>query len=244
MIVKKQFLALLLILCIAAPLFAYSDTFKETSNDPEYFALISAIKNGQGEDIVLSAYETYLNSGISPVERCRIEYHIARYYKDRNDKDKGQKHIALMKKLYEALDPSTSQFERLVCQTELTSAEYYVTRKLSVGMDNSNLAKKLYKEYPDDVFSIMNEAWRLIYTPAIAGGSPKKAINLLDELYTSYESELSDIDRYSIYCAYAVSYNMRGDYKKANEYFEKAFRYFNAEADIVETYKENLKKLS
>lgn len=224
------------------PLFAYTDTFKETSTDPEYYMLISAIKNGDDQNVVERAYDDYLLSGISSVERCRIEYHMARYYKDKDDKAEGNRHIQIMKDAFASIEDATD-FERLVCETELTSADYYVNRKLSVGMDNSNLAKELYKKYPEDVFSIMNEAWRLIYTPGIAGGSPKKAISLLDELMEGYSDELSDIDRYSIYCAYAIAYNARGDYKKADEYFNKAFKYFSGEADVMETYRENLKKL-
>jgi tetratricopeptide (TPR) repeat protein len=243
LIAKKIFVAALFLLALAMPLFAYTDTFKSTTEDPEYVALITALKNGEDESTVLGAYNAYLDSDISPVERCRVEYHMARYYKDKNNKSEGKAHIETMKRLYDELLSSITPFERLVCETELTSAEYYVTRKLSVGMDNSDLAKKLYKEYPEEVFAIMNEVWRLIYTPAIAGGSTKKALNLLDDLTTGY-NELADIDRYSILCAYAIAYNARGDYKKANEYFEEAFKYFVAEADVVETYKSNLEKLS
>ena len=243
MIAKKFFALAMLIVALVMPLFAYTDTFKSTSEDPEYVALITALKNGEDESTVLSVYNEYLDSGITPVERCRVEYHMARYYKDKNDKNEGKAHIEMMKKLYDELPEGTTAFERLVCETELTSAEYYVTRKLSVGMDNSDLAKQLYKEYPEDVFSVMNEAWRLIYTPGIAGGSTKKAIALLDDL-TKGHPELTYIDSYSILCAYAIAYNARGEYKKANEYFEKAFEYFVAEADVVETYKSNLEKLS
>ena len=57
------------------------------------------------------------------------------------------------------------------------------------------------------------------------------------------KEKLSVIDTYSVYCAYAMAYNSRGNYKKADEYFRKAYEYFDAEADVVETYKENLKKL-
>ena len=239
---KRFLFAAALLFMMVMPLAAYSDNFYETSTDPEYVALISAIKNGENEETVLDAYDKYISSGISDIERCRVEYHMARYYKDKGNKNKGNEHVEMMKSLYSSLPSDISEFERLVCRAEITSADYYVNRKLSVGMENSNLAKELYSKYPDDVFSILNESWRLIFTPAIAGGSTKKAIGYLDNLMKNKE-KLSVIDTYSVYCAYAMAYNSRGNYKKADEYFRKAFEYFDAEADVVETYKENLKKL-
>ncbi len=240
---KTVTLLIAMILFLAMPLFAYQDTFKASSTRPSYVKVISAIKNGDSEANVLKAYNDYINDGISPVERCRIEYHLARYYKDNSNKDKAKEHISLMGKLFNALPSNTSEFEKLVCNCEYTSADFYVTRDLSVGLKNSNIAKELYKKYPDEVFSNMNEAWRLIYTPAIAGGSPRKAIQLLDKLTKAYAKNLTMLDEYSIDCAYAIAYNAREDYENADTYFKKAFKFFPNETEIVASYKDNVKAL-
>lgn len=241
---KKTFLLICLLLISLTSLFAYQDSFKASSTKPLYVKLISAIKNGESESIVLNSYNDYLNSGITPVESCRIEYHLARYYKDIKNKDEARKHISLMKSKLDSLPSSTSDFEKLVCQTEYTSADFYVDRNLSVGLNNSNLAKELYKKFPNEVFSNMNEAWRLIYSPAIAGGSPKKAIKILDGVMKDYSKNLVDLDKYSIYCAYAIAENKRENYQEADEYFNKAFKYFTKETEIVSAYNENKQELN
>lgn len=128
-------------------------------------------------------------------------------------------------------------------EIEYYSAKYYVDKKISDGIENSSLTKELYSKYPDDVFSIMTEAWRLIYTPAIAGGSPRKAIKLLDALMKGYEDKLCTLDKYSTYCALAIAYNLREEYSTAEKYFKLAFKYFDSESDILSSYKSNAKEL-
>ncbi|MBO5770815.1 MAG: hypothetical protein J6R23_06145 [Spirochaetales bacterium] len=242
--IKRKFFALTsLITALCLPLFAYTDSFRATTVDPDFIRLITLIRNDESENKVIEAHQVYVSSGITDVERCRAEGLLARFYKDQNNKNEANKHISNMKSLFNSLT-NISELEKLVCETELTSADFYVNRNLGVGMDNSNLSKKLYSKYPDEIFSAFTEAWRLIFTPAIAGGSPKKALAILDQLTKEYGDKLTDIDRYTLLCAYAIAYNARGDYKKADSYFTEAFTYFKGEESVLEVYRENLKKLS
>lgn len=241
---KKTFALLLFVLLATTSLFAYTDNFYSTSTDPEYVALISAIKNGQPESVILDAYNTYLSGDKTDVEKARIENHMARYYRDIKKKDEARNHIELMRAKIDAIDRETiSDFESKVLEVEYYSAKYYVDKKMADGMKNSELTKELYEKYPDDVFSILTDCWRLIYTPGIAGGSPKKALRILDSFYDDYGSELCDLDIYSVYCAMAVAHNMRKDYEDADKYFNMAFKYYSKEGDIVDTYKANLDEL-
>lgn len=242
--IRKYIAALFMIVFSSCALFAYTDEFYQTSINREYVSLISSIKNNNDEAVILNNYNAYINSGITPVERARIEYHIARYYRDAKKKDIARDHISMMRNLIDSIDKSTiSDFENKVLEIEYYSAKYYVDKKISDGMENSNLTKELYSLYPDDVFSIMTEAWRLIYTPVIAGGSPKKAIKLLSSLLKGYEENLSPLDRYSTYCALAIASYNRDDFSDADDYFNKAFAYYKNENDIVECYNDNLKQL-
>ncbi len=241
---KKRYFILIALLLCSASLFAYTDNFYSTSTNREYVALVSAIKNGKDEDVILNEYNAYIYSDITPVERARVEYHIARYYRDVKKKDTAREHIFLMRELIDNIDKNTiSDFEQRVLEIEYYSAKYYVDKKMSDGMENSSLTKELYSLYPDDVFSIMTEAWRLIYTPGIAGGSPRKAIRMLNSFLDGYKDKMCTLDLYSTYCALAIAHNMRDDYDDAEKYFKLALGFYDKEADIVDAYKENTKEL-
>ncbi len=107
-------------------------------------------------------------------------------------------------------------------------------------MENSNLTKKIYSEYPDEVSIVITNAWRLIYTPQIAGGSNKNAIKILLPLLDEIE-KISEEDLYSIYGALATAYYNRKDYVAAKEYLAEALDIFSGEKTILEL-KEKLDK--
>lgn len=224
--------------------FAYTDFFYSTSVDPDYVNLISSIKNGLDKNVIVANYDNYITGDKTDVEKARIEYHMARYYKDQKDKTLASDHIQIMRDKIDLIDKSQiTDFESKVLEMEYLSGKYYVHKKLSDGMENSSLTKELAELYPDDVFSILNNCWRLIYAPGIAGGSPKKALAALDQLESDYCDNLSVLDLYSLYCAKAVALHKVGKYQLSDLYFKSAFEYYTKEGDIVEHYQDNLKKL-
>ena len=234
--------------CIAGA-FAYTDNFNSTNTNPEYLDLISTLKNNESEKVVLEKYNKYIaNPEHTDVEKARIEVPVSRYYKDRNNKEKAREHVALMREKIDSIDKSSiTDFEAKVLEAECVSANYYVDKKMSEGFKSSDLTKDIVAAYPDDVFTILTDSWRLIYTPGIAGGSPKKAIRTVEALLKNYEKELTIPDKYSAYAALAIAHHMRDEYEKADKYFEKAFTIYTGEADVVESYRKNqeeLKKLS
>lgn len=240
----KRFLVFLLFLLTLTPIFAYTDYFKDMMEDPLYLEVISAVKNNKGEAELLTAYENFVNSeDTTEIEKARIEYHMIRYYHDMGDDDTAREHMAKMESMISSLPPDTTEFERMVAETELGNLEYYISGKLGDGLKGSNLTKELYKKYPDDIFSVQGEVWRLIYTPSIAGGSTRKAISIIDDVMKNYKDQLTELDYYSFICAYALAYNRRDNYEKAKDYFEEAFTYYPEEANIVEEYNKNEKAL-
>ena len=66
----------------AAGIYAYTDSFAATSSNPAYSALIDAVKNGKDEETVAGLYQEYMDESLTMTEMARIEYHMARYFKD------------------------------------------------------------------------------------------------------------------------------------------------------------------
>ena len=238
---RKAVIALMIMIASAFPAFSaqYVDSFSIMNNNPLYLELIEAIKNAEGEQKVLDAYDAYISSGISCTERSRVEYHLARYYKDMKNKTEALKHIEMEKKYMDMIPSDAPEVEKLMASVDETSAEYFVTKDMKVGMRNSNLAKELYSKYPDEVIACLTEAFRLIYTPGIAGGSPRKALRILDDLEKNAGSAISKVDLYSLYVAKALALSKRDEFDLSDEYLDKALKFYTGDPTIQDTRKDN-----
>ena len=81
----------------AAGIYAYTDSFAATSSNPVYSALIDAVKNGQDEETVTGLYQEYMDESLTMTEMARIEYHLARYFKDMGNEAEAKRHVELGK---------------------------------------------------------------------------------------------------------------------------------------------------
>jgi len=239
---KTLTLMLLLFAVFLSTAAAYTDSFAATNSNPLFNELITALKNEEKEDIVLPLYDKYISSSITNVERSRIEYHMARYYKDTKQKDKAKTHVELEADYMNKIEDTATDLEKLVAEVDYTSARYYVTRELSIGMENSNLSKKLYAEYPNEFYAALTECWRLIYTPAIAGGSYRKAVKLLLDIEKNKEG-ISYLEEAGLYSALGYASYMRDEYNDAERYLNKAKTFYKKDPLVLETMKEVQEKL-
>lgn len=203
-------------------------------------ALIGSLKNGEDEQIVLALYDTFMEGDFSAADKSRIEYHMVRYYMDGGNKAKAQEHLEREKRLYAAIPDDEDGMKKQIAELDMLSAEYYVEKKLGKGMDSSNLTKSLYKEYPDEYYIALTEAFRLLNTPHIAGGSPKRALELFEKILKQ-EAGMNTLDRYSLYSGLGMSSFERKKYSDSRKYFNMAMGIYKSDVAMDE-YLEDLAK--
>lgn len=229
---KRLIVILTLLSLLPLLLFAYTDSYAEYDRNTDWNALYSAIKNNKGKSEVKSLYDNYISSNITNIEKARAEYNMVRYWVDNGESESAEVHLEREKEAVENLE-ETSGVLYDISRADLTSAEYYITKDMFTGMENSSLTKKLYSSYPDEVYVVLMNAWRLIYTPQIAGGSNKNAIKILLPLFES-SSTLCEQNRYSLYGALATAYYNRHDYVASRECLEEAFKIYSGEKTLLE----------
>lgn len=236
---RRFLLALIIFLLSLSALFAYTDSFSLYNQNSDWKSFFRAIKDDRGKGEVESLYEKYVSSSIDDIEKARAEYNMIRYLVDSGYKEEAEEHLENQRIIAESMEDREDYLAQ-VTKLDYISSRYYVTKELFLGMENSNLTKKIYSEYPDEVSIVITNAWRLIYTPQIAGGSNKNAIKILLPLLDEIE-KISEEDLYSIYGALATAYYNRKDYVAAKEYLAEALDIFSGEKTILEL-KEKLDK--
>ena len=234
----KRLLIMLLLIFPAYMLGAFTDSFSATSSDPAYMALIDAVKNGEDEDTVEALYGEYMATEPSMVERSRIEYHMARYFKDMGNDGKAESHVEKEKEYFSLIGDDASDLESRVAEADMVSADYYVNGGMGKGMESSDLTKSLYRDYPDEYYVALQEGFRLLYTPPIAGGSAKKALNI----FNAVEKEmggLSKLDLFSFYTGKGMALSERDEYDESDRYLDKAEEIYKSDPAIEDARREN-----
>ncbi len=209
---------------------AYTDSWMKYESI-DWNALFSAVKDNRGESEVVSLYTSFMNDDTDETEKARCEYTMVRYYMDRGEEEKAREHLE--KEETAAGKISTDDIYAQMTRTDLTSAGYYISKDMLKGMENSKETRKLYEEYSDEVYVILMNAWRLIYTPQIAGGSNKKAIKMLTPLLDE-TGRMCSCNVYSLYGALATAYYNRHDYETSREFLERALSMYSGEAALLE----------
>ncbi len=236
---KKTTVTLLLLLALSPLLFSYTDSYSRYNDNLEWQAFIRAVKCNDGKAEVVSLYKKYLSGELSAEERARAEYNMVRYLVDNDFKDEAEEHLALDKAAVDEME-NRSDILALISRADYSSASYYISKDMFKGMENSSQTKELYSSHSDEIYVVLMNAWRLIYTPQIAGGSNKNAIKELLPLLEE-RGKMSDNDLYSLYGALATAYYNRKDYSSAKEYLALALEIYHGEPTILEL-KEKLSK--
>jgi len=228
---KKLIIPALLCVTALSCAFAFTDSFEKNRGNKEYYALIDALKDQKDEGAVSSLYDSYISTEKDPLDKARIEYHMVRFYKDRKMKDEAKIHFERFK---EGLGASNETgYRREIAEIELRSSEYYLTGSLSAGMETSSRTKELYKNHPDEITAILLEANRLVYSPMIGGGSPKKGQKLFETL-KSEEKNLQKLYLFDMYSGIGVALEKRNRHDDAIEYLKKASAIYSGDPTIKE----------
>ncbi len=235
---KRSIFGLFFSLFLACSVFAYTDSFTSMTQDEDFLSLMYVLKNGKSSDEAESAYRMYINKDISTPERSRTEYHMVRYFMDKGDKEKAIEHLERERKAYEEISPGATEIEKRTAEADLVSADYYISGKMGKGMESSKLTKALYKDYPDEFYAALQEAFRLLYTPPIAGGSVKKAASIINDIEKNKDG-ISLPDYYSLLIAKAMALSKTGEYDESDEYLKKAAELYTFDPAIEEIRRDN-----
>lgn len=240
----KRLISTLIIICIfLSGLYAYTDSFQEMQSSPLFLSLLSVIKNGGEVEEAEKAYQAYIESTDDPVALSRVEYHMVRYYMDSGMKDEAERHLLIEKDMMDKIPEDEEGVRKLATEVDATSSEYYVTGKLKAGMNNNKLVKEMYKNYPDEFYAAIQEGFRLLYAPPIAGGSSKKALRIFNDVEEN-QTGISYLDHYSLLVGKAMALSETEKYEESNEYLEKAESIYSFDPAFEEIRDNNEKGLS
>lgn len=235
---KRTLIAVLLLFIAAvSPLFAFTDSFYDNWEKEDYKALIRAIKDNESEETVMSLYTAYTAGEDDPVDLTRIEYQMVRYLMDNENKAKAEEHFAFCQQHYAEI--TEEGVRKDVAELEMISADYYIYGKMGTGMDSSSKTKKLYKAYPDEITVVLQEANRLLYSPHIAGGSPKRSLALFETLLPM-EAQLQEIDRFSLFAGLGLAAAERNRDAEAVDYLTTAINIFSGDKVLIDALDELL----
>lgn len=219
-------------------LFAYTDSFNYLAQDYDYVLLLDSIKENDDYEDFASLYEKVFSS-LSDTDKVRLEYHMIRYFTDRNEKEKASEHLLIQEDYFSLLENDGSLSYRLA-ELDYYSSRYYVDKKISDGLKTNNLTKELYKDYPEENIVALTEAFRLLNAPMIAGGSKKKAYSLFYDIYTNL-SEVSKTDLFSLLSGLGMSAYENKEYALSKAYFNASETIYPADNAMME-YIENLEE--
>ena len=233
----RKFLAMAMILAAAVlPLAAFTDSYADMVSDPLYLGFYGAIKNDLPESEVIAAYDGYIASGIAPEERVRAGYQIIRYFMDHGNKELALAHLAGIEEQFAAISADTPAVRRDIAEGDLIASAYYVHGGIGNGLKNSDKVKELYGKYPEEISVALNEVFRYLFTPPIAGGSSKKAMRILREMDPQ---SLSKPDLFSYYVAYGMALSDQDEFDESDAYLDMAQDIYTTDSAIDSTRRDN-----
>ncbi len=235
---RKAITILILIVFSLSGAAAYTDSFAAMQSSPLFLSLLYVVKNGGDEAEAEKAYQDYILSTSDPVALSRVEYHMVRYFMDKGMEENAETHLDRQLTMLEAIPSDTPDVQKLAAEVDATSSEYYVTGKLKVGMENNKLVKEMYKKFPDEFYAAIQEGFRLLYAPPIAGGSAKKALRIFNDVEKNQEG-ISYLDHYSLTVGKAMALSKTGEHEESGEYLEKAERIYSFDPAFEEIRENN-----
>ena len=239
----KKTLLLLIAFSLYIPAFAsYHDSYAYRWEDVTYSTLMDALKSNADEETVLEAYDAHMATDVTDYEKSLIEHHMVRYYMDRGMQEQAEKHYYIQEELYSKAS-FPSEKDRLIAEFDLLSAEYYIWHEnMGAGLKSSNVGKELFEIDPYEYRIAISEGFRLLSTPHIAGGSPKRGLKLFREIEQEVDG-MNKLDRFSLYSGLGMSAYTRKEYEASREYFDTAIEIYPADPAMLEYMAKLEKKL-
>ena len=237
---KKTFLVILTLLMVMPAFAAYHDSYAYRWENPNYENLMDSLKRNEPVETVKANYDAYMQDDIPDHEKSLMELHMVRYYMDRGMQEEAEVHYNREKELYDNAS-FPSEKDQMIAEFDLLSDEYYIwLNSMGAGLSSSNIGKELFKMDPYEYRIAVSEGFRLLSTPHIAGGSPKRGLKLFREILEEVDG-MNKLDRYSLYSGLGMSAYTRKEYDASREYFQEAVKIYPADPAMLE-YMEKLEK--
>jgi len=169
---------------------------------------------------------------------------LARLYTElpKPDYEKAKVLLAQAEELLAGFEPDSFPF--LILGAEIDSIHYLIPPKnIGKGIKSNSKIQKAYKQYPDQVSSLLMKANSLLYAPSFAGGDVHEALDIYLRLLEEGKDLLLPWDMASLYSGIGVSCIKLKKWELAHDYLlaAKALYDFDPAIDAhLNTMKEHL----
>lgn len=201
--------------------------FSFLERNPLFIEFMTAVRSeGNGEKAEVLRLRLYAQDEGKPeatITKIRVDTSLARLYveTETNNKDRGEELLQEAEQQLSNLDPNS--FHALVLGSEIDGIWYLKNpRSIGKGMASSRKINKAYKDFPQEVSSLLLKANSMLYAPSFAGGDVKGALNMFLAILKDADKLLSPWDRSSLYSGIGIACFKLKDYQNAKGYLGAA----------------------
>ena len=215
-----------------------TDGFSFLEKNPLFIEFMSAVRTEgsveKAEELRLRLYAQDEAEPEATIKKIRIDTILARLYVETDIKsnERGEELLQEAEQKLDLLD--TNSFHALILGSDIDGIWYLQNpRSLGKGLSSSRKINKAYKEFPQEVSSLLLKANSMLYAPPFAGGNIKGALNMFLTIQKDADKLLSPWDRSSLYSGIGIACFKLKDYQNAKGYLgaAKAIYPFDAVLD-------------
>ena len=178
----------------------------------------------KAEELRLLLYAQKEGEPEATIKKIRSDTSLARLYVETytGSKERGEELLREAEKKLEYLEKN-QDFYALILGSEIDGIWYLQNpRSLGKGMSSSRKINKAFKEFPQEVSSLLLKANSMLYAPSFAGGDIKGSLNMFLAIQKEANVLLSPWDRSSLYSGIGVACFKLKDYQNAKGYLAAA----------------------
>jgi len=228
---KRTLVLFILLSLITIPVFSqFVDSFSFMEDSKSYYEFIRAIKNNETQSLCLELYEDLDFSSYNLLEKSIFEVkakiNYSRYLIDNNQKNSALIILKEIEVSLKTLKPHEMFYDLL--EAESKSLWYLINhfKYLAKAINATNLTKKNYNSYSNELSAVLQYANLLLYTP---GKNPEEALNIFKLIKNE---KLLEWDKFSLYSGLGISNFKLQNTKEALLYLSQAKSIYSGDTII------------